>query len=105
MKNDELLLRQAALITAIADAGEKLQRHIKAGLAGESSADLKTILESVDELRRTVAAEVYIPAMNESVYVEGLVEDVQGGIAKVRFDEGPADYSLINPMKTAVMPV
>lgn len=108
MNNDELLQRQAALITTIADQGGRLQVVIGDGRAEEASTALKNILEAVDELRAGVRPQPYYPAMGEEVWVRGRVVEVNDTATsfKVQFSENAAyDYHWINPGQNEVKPL
>lgn len=107
MNNDELLQRQAALITTIADQGGRLQVVIGDGRAEEASTALKNIFDSVDELRAGVRPQPYYPAMGEEVWVRGRVVEVNDTATsfKVQFSENAAyDYHWINPGQNDVKP-
>lgn len=103
--NDELLLKQASLVTQIADAGSRLFSSLGAASPGNASNALNAILLSVDALRETVRAQPYYPAMNESVTVQGVVTEVYENAVKIQVGEGLADYVFVNPAKVTVRPV
>lgn len=107
MNNDELLQRQAALITVIGESGERLQSAIGRGAADVASASLKEVFASVDELRAGVRPQPYYPAMGEEVWVRGRVVEVNDAATsfKVQFSENAAyDYHWINPGQNDVKP-
>lgn len=109
MNNEELLQRQAALITTIADQGGRLQVVIGDGRAEEASTALKNILEAVDELRAGVRPQPYYPAMGEEVWVRGRVvetgDENSGGIVRVEFSDEKYDWHWIGPGQTEVKPL
>lgn len=103
--NDELLLKQARLVSEIGRCGDKLHRHFMDGCPEAANLALNGIFAGVDALRETVRAQPYYPAMNESVTVQGVVTEVYENAVKIQVGEGLADYVFVNPAKVTVRPV
>lgn len=109
MTENETLARQVAALTNLRTTCRGFDNSLKFNGDADPlkvSAALTSLLTAVDELKATARPEPYIPAMGESVTIQGIVEEVRedGRSFKVRFSEGTYDYEWVDPTKVPVRP-
>lgn len=104
MRNDETLIKQAELLTALASAGDDLKSALKVQSPQMASLAVKRLFATVDAFRATIPDPVYEPAVGDVVWVMGTVAELEtryGGVnAKVFTGKGAYDYVAVNPDET-----
>lgn len=106
MRNDETLIKQAELLTALASAGDDLRSALKVQSPQMASLAVKKLFATVDAFRETIRREPYYPAMGETVTVQGIVDELRNdGTVRVRFGDGDYDYEWVDPRLVPVRPV
>jgi len=103
MNNDSVTKGAAALVNLRRAAVTFNESFMSPEMAVKG---LEGLLVAVDELRDVSRPEPYIPAMGETVTIQGIVEEVRedGRSFKVRFSEGTYDYEWVDPTIVPVRP-